>query len=92
MLLIKTPEEALFDLGADAISFATVHNRHLPTVNVDKEDGKSEGLAPAVNPSPAKPPCMNPNKEAMRTKESSSATASPPSEEVVGDEHVADGG
>ena len=82
----------LFDLDADDISFATVHNRHLKlTFNVDKEDGKSEGPAPAANPSLAMPPCTNPNKEATRTKESSSATASRPSEEVVGDKRGADG-
>ena len=89
----KKPEE-LFDLDADALSFATVHNRHLqPTFNLDKEDGESEGTAPAADPSPATPPRKNPNKEATSTKEYPSATASTPSEEaVVGDACAADGG
>jgi hypothetical protein len=92
MLLIKNPE-ALFNLDTDSLSFATVHNRHLkPTFNVDEEDGKSEGPVPTVDPSPATPPCRNPNKEAMRTKESLSATSFPPSEEVVGDKRAVDGG
>ena len=81
----KNPEK-LFDLDADALSFATVHNRHLqPTFNLDKddEDNESEGLAPAANPSPATPPRKNPNQEATRTNEPLAATASPPSEEVV---------
>ena len=56
----KKPE-ALFDLDADALSFTTVHNRHLkPTFIVDDKDGKSEGQAPAANPSPAAPPRKNP--------------------------------
>jgi hypothetical protein len=90
----KKPE-ALIDLDADALSFATVHNRHTkPTFNLDKdeEDNGSEGLAPAANPSPATPPRINPNKEATRTKESPSATASPPSKEVVEDVRAVDGG
>jgi hypothetical protein len=88
----KKPE-VLFDLDTEALSFATVHNRHLqPTFNLDKEDSESEGPAPAANPSPATPPCVNPNKEATRTEESLSATASPPSEEAVGDTRAADGG
>ena len=89
----KKPEE-LFDLNADALSFATIHNRHLqPTFNVDKEDSESEGTAPAANPSPAMPPHKTPNKEATSTKEYPSATASTPSEEaVVGDACAADGG
>jgi hypothetical protein len=88
----KKPE-ALFNLDADALSFTTVHNCHLKsTFNVDEEDGKSQGLAPTADPSPAMPPRTNPNKVATRTKESLSATASPPSEEVVGDKRVADGG
>jgi hypothetical protein len=91
----KNPEK-LFDLDADALSFATVHNRHLqPTFNLDKgdEDNKSEGSAPAANPSPATPPRKNPNQEAPRTDEPLAATASPPSEEVVeGDLCVAAGG
>jgi hypothetical protein len=87
----KIPE-ALFNLDADALSFATVYNRHLqPTFNLDKEDSKSEGLAPAANPSPATPPRLNPIKIATRTKESPSATASPPSEEAVGDARGTDG-
>ena len=53
---IKTPKtaadknpEALFDLDADALSYATIHNRHLkPTYNVDDEDDESEALAPAA--------------------------------------------
>ncbi len=80
----KNPEN-LFDLDDDALSFATVHNRHLqPTYNLDKdkEDDESEGLAPAANPSPATPPRKNPNQEATRTNKASSATASLPSEEV----------
>ncbi len=86
-------QEVLFDLDADALSFATVHNRHLQLMfNLDKEDSKSEGSAPAANPSPATQPCVNPNKETTRTKESPSATASPPSEEAVGDARAADGG
>ncbi len=88
----KKPE-ALFDLDADALSFATVNNRHLqPTFNLDKEDSKSEGSAPAANPSLATPPRLNPNKEATRTEESPSATASPPSEEADGDACAADDG
>ena len=80
----KNPEN-LFDLDDDALSFATVHNRHLqPMYNLDedKEDDESEGLAPAANPSPATPPRKNPNQEATRTNKASSATASLPSEEV----------
>ncbi len=90
----KKPE-ALFDLNADALSFATVHNRHIkPTFNLDKdeEDNGSEGSPHAANPSPAMPPRINPNQEATRTKESPSATASPPSKEVVEDVRAADGG
>jgi len=44
----KNPEK-LFDLDADALSFATVHNRHLqPTFKLDEgeEDDESEGLPP----------------------------------------------
>ena len=81
----KNPEK-LFDLDADALSFATVHNRHLqPTFKLDEgeEDDESEGLPPAANPSPAMPPCKNPNQEDTRTDEPLAATASPPSEEVV---------
>ena len=89
----KKPEE-LFDLDADALSFATVHNRHLqPTFELDEEDGESEGTAPAANPSPATPPRKIPNKEATSTNEYPSVTASTPSEEaVVGDTCAADGG
>ena len=89
----KKPE-ALFDLDADAISFATVHNRHLkPTFIVDDKDGESEGQAPIADPSPATPPHKNPDKEATRTTESPPATPSPPSEEAqVGDTRAADGG
>ncbi len=77
----KNPEK-LFDLDADALSFVTVHNRHLqPTFNLDEgeEDDESEGSAPAANPSPATPPRKNPNKEATRTDEPLAATTSPPS-------------
>jgi hypothetical protein len=91
----KNPEK-LFDLDTDALSFATVHNRHLqPTFNLDEgeEDDESEGLASAATPSPATPPRKNPNQEATRTDESLTATASPPSEEVVeGDVRAAAGG
>jgi hypothetical protein len=89
----KKPE-ALFDLDADALSFTTVHNRHLqPTFNVDDKDGKSEGTAPAANPSSATPPRKNPDKEATRTNESPSATVSTPSEEApVGDAGAGNGG
>ncbi len=91
----KNPEK-LFDLDADALNFATVHNRHLqPTFNLDEddEDDKSEGSAPAANPSPATPPRKNPNQEATRTDEPLATTASPLSEEVVeGDLHAAAGG
>jgi len=87
--------EKLFDLDADALSFATVHNRHLqPMFNLDEgdEDDESEGSASAANPSPATPPRKNPNQEATRTDEPLAATASPPSEEVVeGDVHAAAG-
>jgi len=78
--------EKLFDLDTDALSFATVHNRHLqPTFNLDEGEGddESEGLASAATPSPATPPRKNSNQEATRTDESLTATASPPSEEVV---------
>jgi hypothetical protein len=81
----KNPEKR-FDLDADSLSFATVHNRHLqPMFNLDRDDkdDKSEGSAPAANPSPATPPCKNPNQEATRTNEPLAATTSPPSEEVV---------
>jgi hypothetical protein len=81
----KNPEK-FFDLDADALSFATVHNCHLqPTFNLDKgdKDNESEGSAPTANPSPATPPRKNPNQEATRTDEPLAATASPPSEEVV---------
>ncbi len=89
----KKPE-ALFDLNADALSFATIHNCHLkPTFNVDSEDSESEGTAPAANPSPATPPRKIPDKEATRTNESPSATVSTPSEEApVGDVCAANGG
>jgi len=90
----KKPEK-LFDLDADALSFATVHNRHLqPTFNLDEgeEDNESEGLASAANPSPATPPHKNPNQEATRTDEPLADTASPPSEEAVeGDVRAAAG-
>ena len=78
----------------DALSFATVHNRHLqPTFNVDEEDGESEGTAPAANPSLATPPRKNPDKEATSTNEYPSVMASTPSEEaVVRDACTADGG
>jgi hypothetical protein len=89
-------QEKLFDLDTDTLSFATVHNRHLqPTFNLDEgeEDDESEGLASAATPSPATPPRKNPNQEATRTDESLTATASPPSEEVVeGDVRAAAGG
>jgi hypothetical protein len=86
-------QEPLFDLDADALSFTTVHNRHLqPTFNVDDDDGKSEGTPPAANPSPATPPHKNPDKEATRTHKSPSATVSTPSEEApVGDACAANG-
>jgi len=91
----KNPEK-LFDLDADALSFATVHNHHLqPTFNLDEgeEDDESEGLPPPTNPSPATPPRKNPKQEATRTNEPLAATASPPIEEVVeGDMHAAAGG
>jgi len=59
----KNPE-ALFDLDADALSYTTIHNRHLkPTYNVDDEDDESESLAPAANTSPATPPHKNPDNE-----------------------------
>jgi len=78
----KKPEK-LFDLDADALHFATVHNRHLqPTFNLNEgeEDDKSEGSASTANPSSAMPPRKNPNQEATRTDEPLAATASPPSE------------
>ena len=91
----KNPEK-LFDLDTDALSFATVHNRHLqPTFNLDEgeEDDESEGLASAATPSPATLPRKNSNQEATRTNESSSAMASSPSEEAaVGDACAVDGG
>ncbi len=88
----KKPE-ALFDLDTDALSFATVHKHHLkPTFTLDKEDDKSEGQASAANPSLATLPGENSNKEATRNKRSSSAMASPPREEVIGDKHAVDGG
>jgi hypothetical protein len=88
----KKPE-VLFDLNADALSFATVHEHHLkPTFTLDKEDDKSEGQASAANPIPATLPRKNSNKETMRNRRSSSATASPPREEVIGDKRAADGG
>jgi len=90
----KNPEK-LFGLDADALSFATIHNRHLqPTFNLDKgeEDDESEGSASAANSSPATPPRKNPNQEATRTDEPLAATASPLSEEVVeGDVRAAAG-
>ena len=89
----KKPDE-LFDLDADAISLATIHNRHLqPTFNVGEKDGESEERVPAANPSPAMLPRTNPNKEVTSTNEYPSVTASTPSEEaVVGDACAADGG
>ncbi len=91
----KNPEK-LFDLDADALSFATVHNRHLhPTfkANEGEEDDKSEGLAPAANPSPATPPCKNPTQKATRANEPSPARTFPPSEEEEeGDARAAGGG
>ena len=90
----KNPEK-LFDLDADALRFATVHNRHLqPTFNLDEgeEDNESEGSASAGNPCPATSPRKNPNQEATRTDEPLAATASAPSEEVVeGDVRAAAG-
>ncbi len=91
MPLTKKPE-ALFDLDADAFSFATIHEHHLkPTFTLDKEDDEREGQASAANPSPAMPPGKKSNKEATRNRRSSSTTASPPREEVIGDKHAADG-
>jgi len=91
----KQPEK-LFDLDADALSFVTVHNRHLqPTFNLDEgeDDDESEGSAPAANPSPATPPRKNPNQEATRANVPLVVTASPPSvEEVEGDGRAAAGG
>ena len=91
----KKPEK-LFDLENDALSFATVHNRHLqPTFDLDndKEGDDSEGSASAANPSPATPPRKNPNQGATRTNKASSATAPLPSEEVEeGDVRAAGGG
>jgi hypothetical protein len=90
----KNPEK-LFDLDTDALSFATVHNRHLqPTFNLNEgeEDDKSEGSASTANPSSAMPPRKNPNQEATRTDEPLADTASPPSEEAVeGDVRAAAG-
>lgn len=88
--------EILFDLDADALSFATVHGHHLKksAINLEnEEDDDSEGTSSAAIPSPAILPCMNPNKEAMRkTIPLPSAKASAPSEEKEGDTRAADGG
>ncbi len=70
----------------------TIHLSFTRKVKTFVPLSKSEGLAPAANPSPVTPPRVNPNKEATRTKESPSATASPPSEEAVGEARAADGG
>ena len=81
----KNPE-ALFDLNADALSYATIHNRHLkPTYNVDDKDDESEALAPAANASPATPPRKTPDKETPANNDSMDNRGSPLSEEAVGD-------
>ena len=88
----KNPE-ALFDLDADALSYATIHNRHLkPTYNVDNEDDESEALAPTANASPATPPRKNPDKETPENNDSMDDRDSPLSEEAVGDACAAVGG
>jgi hypothetical protein len=99
---VKTANQAankdpavLFDLDNDALSFATVHDRHIkkPIINLEEdEDDECEGEASAAIPSPATPPRMNPNKEATRNIPSSPAKASTPSEEEEGDTRAADGG
>ena len=88
----KNPE-ALFDLDADALSYATIHNRHLkPTYNVDTENDESEALAPAANASPATPPHKNPDKETPENNDFMDDRDSPLSEEAVGDACAAVGG
>jgi hypothetical protein len=85
----------LFDLDNDALSFATVHDRHIknPIINLEEDvDGESEGDASAATPSPSTPPRKkNPNKEATRNITLSSDKASTPSEEDEGDTRAADG-
>jgi hypothetical protein len=89
----KAPE-ALFDIDADANSYATIHNRHLnPTFNVDDEDDKSEAQASAAIASPATPTRNTPNKETTENTDSlTDKVESPPNEEAVGDACAADGG
>ncbi len=85
----------LFDLDNDALSFATVHDRHIkkPIINLEEdEDDECEGEASAAIPSPTTLPRMNPNKEATRNIPLSPAKASTPSEEEEGDTRAADGG
>jgi hypothetical protein len=77
----KAPE-ALFNLDAEQ-SITTIHNRHLvPTFNLDDNDGNSEGLAPAANPSPATPPRSKLHTEAASDKSSKDKAYSPQGEDV----------
>jgi len=92
----KNPE-ILFDLDAHALSFATVHDRHIkkPTIYLeDDENDDSEGKASAAIPSPATPPHMNSNKEVTRRTIhlSPADKASALSKEEEGDTRAADGG
>jgi hypothetical protein len=88
----KNPE-ALFDLDADALSYATIHNRHLkPTYNVDNEDDESEALPPPAKASPATLPRNNPDKETPENNDSMDDRDSPLSEEAVGDACTVVGG
>ncbi len=87
----KNPK-ALFDLDADALSYATIHNRHLKPNNVDDKDDESEALAPAANASPATSPRKNPDKETPENNDSMDNRDSPLSEEAVGDACAAVGG
>ena len=77
----KAPK-ALFNLDAEQ-SITTIHNRHLvPTFNLDDDDGNSEGLAPAANPSPATPPRSKLHTEAASDKSSKDKAYSPQGEDV----------
>ena len=94
-LLTSRWQTNFLSLQNDALSFATVHDRHItrPTINLeDEDDDDSEEEAPAAAPSSATPPRMNPNNEATRNIRSFTAKASTPREEVDGDMLAADGG
>ena len=89
----KAPED-LFDIDADANSYATIHNRHLkPTYTVEEEDDESEAEASAAVARPATLPRKNPNKETTENNNSlTDKVDSPQNEEAIEDACAAGGG